>query len=861
MELETIRLRLIERFAAPLPAFYTRRIVFWRDEEREFEDMVDELQLPEVNIVGLSDGNSFELKKLLSFDDLSNNYLVYDTLSYQADYKDDWLLDVRLYSEEFRADLVSLQMEELNIVPSAAMRRTVRLYGKFLQNKERKAKLLKLGRVYSKPQQFHLDVMSVLSGCQACGAEDVIVAVLSVGLEAKDNEALIGIEKFGSIEVFWQMVQTFTGYTNHDDRPLTDFAAHILLTALSHTMQVVLKGLERFVSESSRAYCYQIVHGWQRGEYRHALEDICRTVEGKFLLPGRFDDMDIETLVKSDVFPALDESILKRFFGEVGERLIKPDIILRTVENRRTAAWYDLTRDYFESLYYVANMKLFRLAYPDGFHIVEPKRIWDFYTNHGYKMDGHYRHFHYHFERTLKNPHHLLDDELKKCCDVVEGVYQEWFLKGLTGAWTQAISGDIATLGYVSEIGAQSRFFDVFVAPHVRKGNRVFVVISDALRFEVAAELADSLSQNTKGAVTLESVQSVFPGTTKFGMASLLPGRELTVDSNMDVFVDGLGTASTVAREAVLKNKHPDSVAVTCNDLLKMRKQERRALVTGKEVIYVYHNVIDTVSEKPVTETKVFEACKTAIDELISAVKVIVNELSGSNVLITADHGFLYTYKPLEESEKMSRKALDGEVYEIGRRYALASPDTTAEYLLPVNLERVLGGVSLKGFAPQDTVRMKVPGGQNYVHGGISLQEMVVPVIVYKAMRAGSKGYVEIQNPGIALVAGGRKISNLMFSLDFLQKLPVGEKVRACQYTLHFADVSGASVSDYQFLLADKTSTDNSERVFRVKFTLKPMAYDKTGVYRLVISNDIDIPEEIEFTIDIPFADDFGFEV
>ena len=65
-------------------------------------------------------------------------------------------------------------------------------------------------------------------------------------------------------------------------------------------------------------------------------------------------------------------------------------------------------------------------------------------------------------------------------------------------------------------------------------------------------------------------------------------------------------------------------------------------------------------------------------------------------------------------------------------------------------------------------------------------------------------------------------------------------------------------VSDRQTVIADKTSSNAAERVFRVRFNLKAGTYDKKKVYRLVIANDIDV-EEIEFHIDIAFADDFGW--
>ena len=860
---ETIKLRLAERYAAPLPEFHKRRIVFWHDEDGEFAEGVDELDLPGVSVVKLTGSNNFAVKKLLSADDLTGDYLVYDSLTYEKDRQDDWLLDIKLYSEDFRADLVSLQMEELLVEPSSAMRKTVKLYAKFLDNKDRKAKLKRIGNTYQTPLQLHIDIMAVLCGINGGSAQDVIIAVLSAGLEKESNDALINIEKFGNIEAFWQLVQKYTGYQNSDNRQLSELAAHILITALSQTMPAsALRGLERFASDSNKAYCYQLVHEWQRGDGSGDLEQICHYVERELRLGDRFDKTEISILLKSDTFPAINESILKRYFKEITENVIKVEDIIGAVENRRTAAWYTLTEDYLESLYYIAKMQEFYLSHIDEFHIVEPAKIWKLYTTDAYKMDSHYRHFHFCFGNTLKSPNALLEDDLKKCSDVVEGLYREWFLKQLASTWTKAIAGDLESLGYVSEINEQRRFYNRYVSPNISKGNRVFVVISDALRYEVAAELSETLSHATKGTSSLEAVQAVFPSITKFGMAALLPGKEVSANEKIDVFVDDNPTVSTAQRGAILNATNPESVAVTYKELLQMKKQERRELVAGKEIIYVYHNTIDAIGDKSATETKVFEACNDAIDELTAIVKIIVNDLSGVNIFITADHGFLYTYKPLEESQKISRQTFDGDIFELGRRYALVAHETNAEYLLPVKTERTIGGEPMKGYVPQDTVRIKVQGGgENYVHGGVSMQEMVIPVIVYKGMRTGYKKYIEVQNPGLSLISESRKVSNLMFSLDFLQKQPVGDKVQPCNYTLHFADEVGVPVSDFQTVIADRTSNNASERVFRVRFTLKQAQYNKNKLYRLVIANDTDAPEEVEFRIDIAFADDFGFDL
>ena len=113
---------------------------------------------------------------------------------------------------------------------------------------------------------------------------------------------------------------------------------------------------------------------------------------------------------------------------------------------------------------------------------------------------------------------------------------------------------------------------------------------SDYLVYEVASELSERIVRNTKGTAELESMQAVFPSITKFGMAALLPGKSISVNDSMDVLVDGNPTRSTVERNAILNSTPKASVAIQYNDLLNMKKDERRELVAGKDIIYIYHN-------------------------------------------------------------------------------------------------------------------------------------------------------------------------------------------------------------------------------------------------------------------------------
>jgi len=859
---EQLQIRLTDMFTAPLPEFHKRRIVFWKDEDGEFIEQVDKIALSEVSLIKLTGSNNFAVKKLLSADDLTGNYLVYSPIAYES-IQDNWLLDIELYSEEFRADMVSMQMDELHIEPTAVMRKTVKLYSKFFENKERRTKLQKIGNTYSTPLALHTDIMAVLCGASGGTMQDIIFAVLLEGFAKEDNKALDSIRRFGNIEAFWQLIQRYTGYIDADDRGIDELAAHILLTALSQTISdSYLQGLERFISDSNKAYCYQLVDEWQRDENIDEVIELFRVVEYNLHLLDRFSKMDTDVLLKCDTFPAINECMLVAIFSEIAENVIKVDQIYNAVENRRTSAWYELSADYFDCLYYIAKMQEFFLANIQGFHFAEAKTLWQSYTNYFYVMDSHYRHFHISFNNTIKAPNPALDDLIRKCADVIEGLYHNWFLKGLTENWTGLIAEGFENLGYVSELPRQRGFYTKYVAATVKSGKRAFVIVSDALRYEVAAQLAESLSHHTKGKVDVAAMQAIFPSTTKFGMAALLPNKIISINEKYEVDVDEKSTKDTPQREAVLIATNQNSVAVAYNKLLEMKQQERRELVQGKEVIYIYHSAIDAIGEMRSTEKKVFEACDTAIEEISSIVRMIVNDFSGTDIFVTADHGFLYTYKPLEESQKISRQTFDGDVYELGRRYALVAPFTTSEHLLPVNIGEEMAGIPIRGYAPQYTVRIKVAGGgDNYVHGGISLQEIAVPVIVYKAMRSRSKKYIEVTNPGLTLISESRKIANLMFSLEFMQRTPVGDKVQPCNYSLYFIGDDGAKISDEQTVIADRSSANASERVFRVRFTLKSMSFDRNIAYRLIIANDTDAPEEVEFRIDIAFADDFGFDL
>ena len=101
------------------------------------------------------------------------------------------------------------------------------------------------------------------------------------------------------------------------------------------------------------------------------------------------------------------------------------------------------------------------------------------------------------------------------------------------------------------------------------------------------------------------------------------------------------------------------------------RSQQQAQAISGKlhmNVVYIYH---DTIDEAGHMESAVFSACDTAMEELKNLVRIITNEFGGIQILITSDHGFLYTHSPLTEDDKVDKTTESDQDVEIGRRYAI----------------------------------------------------------------------------------------------------------------------------------------------------------------------------------------------
>ena len=185
-----------------------------------------------------------------------------------------------------------------------------------------------------------------------------------------------------------------------------------------------------------------------------------------------------------------------------------------------------------------------------------------------------------------------------------------------------------------------------------------------------------------------------------------------------------------IIEKKILKINEPTAKAVQYKELNSLdREKARKKYFNEKKIVYIYHNVIDATGDDPKTEMQTFSAVSKAIDELKNLVTKVHASYAVSRVLVTSDHGFLFNYKKLPAASFQS--APKGSHVKQSNRYILTKDTKLVSNSIQFNLSDSSNIESdLKVVIPKAINRYKRQGsGAHFVHGGASLQEMIIPLI------------------------------------------------------------------------------------------------------------------------------------
>lgn len=816
-----------------------RKLFFWYDDNAEFAEDIDTLELNNAKVLHLEQDNQFYIKYFLECEDTTTNYLVYAPFP-KPGVRDNHLEDTILYSKEFHADRASLIVVECGF--SEKLKETIQHYSKFFANKERMQKIYDME--LENPSQANLEIamMNVLCKNKTDSFEEVARAVIiEDGFE--DNKYLAELEKYDLLKAFWQQAENVFGYS--DPCPtLEKFVITIFITYLAKRIHTELptpwKSFISYKSGSIITFADNLMNSYLYGERFDEISNIVYTaINGA----KQLEKMDIEAIADCNVFAGIDELLIdwlteRLEHEDVGAKLNGKSISEICVERRKQHFGKK-----YRSHYFVIENACNIIANGIYNSISGIENIVTNYTKEAYKLDRYYRYFYYYLDG--------IEDTTKfeKLHELIENIYTNEYLNKITVNWNAEFNAANGETG----LELQRDFFK----NHVNNSNdRVVVIISDAFRYEVAYSLFERLQADEKCTVNISAMQGVLPSYTSLGMASLLPHNTLEYSDKYEVLVDGSPCSSTEQKKNILSQYKVNSTCIQLDSMKSMSRDDLRNIFTGQEVVYVYHNQVDARGDKAASENEVFNACEEAIEEIHSFMRRISSQANTHHFIVTADHGFIYKRDKIKANDKITAPA---KTASIGQRYAISSEAISVDGVSSIKLGQILGNDDSRVVSyPIASDIFKVAGaGQNYVHGGCSPQEMLVPLVEVKI----DKGKKETTLAEIALASLTNKITNLITSLDFIQTEPVSDIVKETTYRVYFISESNEKISNENICIADKKDKETINRMFRLKFNFKNKKYDKKEKYYLVAYDDKNNLEVLrhEIIIDIAFADDFGF--
>ena len=776
--------------------FESHRIVFWYDPSSEFSDQLD-LMPDDVTLVRASEYNDFAIKYRLLTEEPEKKFLVYYEKD-EPEYEDNWLLDIQLANTVFRTDKESILLSDLNLPHSFIG--TLRKHLPFFDNKKLVKKLNSLVSPDMSEEAFEHLLLAITVGEDSFNLQMIIDSL--VADYADDGELYETVKGYGLDQLLWNDIASLYGYSK-ENPSIEDFYLSVFETSLQHFLGS---------ATTLQADAYGLLKHWKdSGKFKDS--GLYKTLSEKAVeelsAPKHLADIPIESLSTFDDYAFVEEEIIARLTSSVLNQTMGLEAI-RQIAERRSSVWHSEYGSVYQSI--VLAKTMLDAVKNISFTMESPDAGISKYVKEWSHIDNAYRNFKIQVRGCLN-----INSDMETLSDKVEASYVTNFLIPLGEKWTP-FAKEMLEKGWRTDgnIQRQRIFYHYNIKNLQVRGNKAVVLISDAMRYEIGEELVCEINSQQRYKASIQPLLASAPTYTQLGMASLLPHEALTISSDGSVvYADGVSTQGIVNREKILKNATDGkAVALDADDVLKMKSDDLRTVIKDNSVIYVYHDLIDREGED-----NLFKAAHEAIDEL----KNIIRKLGSSNantIYVTADHGFLFQESDLESHQYISDGSVRGkDVHQVsGRRCAIGYDLEPSDSLMIAKLRDI--GLSndddLEVAFPNSILRMRVQGANtNFVHGGLSLQEIIIPLIKVDKARKD-----DITDVSIEILTNLKTITTGSVAVTFFQEDYVSDKVQGYEATFGFYSQDGTAISDIEKRTVASEAIDPKNREFQIVFYL-----------------------------------------
>jgi uncharacterized protein (TIGR02687 family) len=852
------------------------RLVFWHDPNDEFTDYIEggfTGDIAHVQVLNVANVGGLSAKLRLEREDPSGKYLVYST-GEAPPAEEDWLLDIRLYSAQFHADVASLWLQELGL-SSLSLRDHLKARAIFLGSQDRRKRLARLITPKDDEATLDLKMMAVLVGSPMASIFDVLRALCHGHVQknrfnlGETSEVITTFEKMDLLDRFWELMRSEFLYTAEAPNVAGLLRRLFISELLYQTEGAHLESLAHHkLPTAGGRNAVVFLTQWRDSSGKASSYDAAAfAVSAEQKIDTPLAALDLDAIKGVYTFWEAEKRVISRLKERLLSETHSVDVadVAMLVSERKAGHWLsgpgsDLPErraiaHAYDAIVAAAELFALHTEHKNAMSFQTPKDLLAAYQKNLYRFDRLYRRFCTQTKPALGQGWDLL----KTLSDEIDRVYDQGFLQPLGIEWSRLLDEGFLGKWSLKEMPAQQNFYAKNIRPHLAESERkrAFVIISDAFRYEAARELTESLNSRYRMNAKLSAMLGVLPSYTALGMASLLPHETLGYNDKGDVLVDGNSTVGTEARNKQLATVQ--GMACQAKDLLVMKQEDARTFTQDQRVVYIFHNVIDARGESASTEGETFDAVSDCIAELVELVQFCVNKLNAAKVWVTADHGFLYQQEPPDITDKSQLSHKPDQAVTVKKRYVIGrNLGTTPEAHhgstdITANAEG-----EMEFWAPRAANLFHFTGGARFIHGGAMPQEVVVPLITVTQLRGTKSVESRSKKVSVQVLGTGHKITTPTYRFELIQTEAVRE--RRNPITLRVAVYKGeVAVTSVETITFDSTSDSIEDRKKSIRFELRKGTYDKTTPYRLVL-RDVDSDAEVQsmpVVIDRSFEDDF----
>lgn len=783
--------------------FNKHRYIFWYDTDGAMEEFVSTICIEGVEVLIL-DGNPFGIKyRMMCVDPQpERGYLIYSKSEKPAN-EDNWLLDFQVEGYVFAADMASIYAAECN-VPVELKQNIVEKHIEFFKGSKNRLRCAERIKPQMNEKEIVSEIIKVATGC-SMPTTDQLTYIFANECIDDNSDIYDRIKNYKLDGYYWDMVKDSFGYNKTQD----------IKSLIIVLFQDELNSILEHGNLTNEAHIF--MRDWRDSrQYMGLYKRWAEKLESELNVRQQINGESLEKLIYIETFPCIDKEIALHLQKEVANGTITAEKVESVVDSRRNKLFSDTAQHTIMAL--LEARRLFEDVDKKmkGLNISSLKDGFKQYVNDLYTIDQHYRH--YFREANSAESNSLLGT----ITSMVEQVYTNTYLIGLSNKWQAQV--DNVHRWEIEGIFSQRYFYNNYVRPFITKEKRIFVIISDAMRYETMKELQQRISQENRMECSMkDALLGVLPSYTQLGMASLLPHRELSYEKQSDeVFADGKSSKGTDNRTKVLQNTVPRSIAIKADDLLAI--PNGKVWVKDYDMVYIYSNTIDKVGDSLSTEKNVFKATEDELEKLLRVVSYI-RDANGSNILITSDHGYIYQNETLDETDFTDFKAQGGNCFIENRRFVIGTRLWEGEGVKTWKSEQIgiKSGIDIQICKGINRIR-KQGSGSRFIHGGSMLQEIVIPVLHVNIKKAKDVNYV-----GVDILGKQSNITTASMSVKFYQVDVVSEKTKGVTLRIGFYDADGNIISDSVVMTFDSSSNDTQMREQKHIFRFKNMISKLNG--------------------------------